>query len=47
MSENNEERGDVLKAHRLNGIEPEGPEFFPVAYLFHAGQVAAAEEIAA
>ena len=39
--------GDLAAIAALNGIEPEGPEFFPVAYLFHAGQVAAAEEIAA
>lgn len=25
------------------GAEPKGPEFFPVAYLFHAGQVEAAQ----
>lgn len=41
--------GDLAQLGALMGIEPQGPEFFPVAYLFHAGQVEAAqlEELAA
>lgn len=36
--------GDLAALAALNGIEPQGPEFFPVCYLFHAGQVQAMEE---
>lgn len=39
--------GDLAAIAALNGIEPEGPEFFPVAYLFHAGQVAESCEVIA
>jgi len=39
--------GDLAQLAALNGIEPQGPEFFPVAYLFHAGQVQALEQVAA
>ena len=41
--------GDLGALAALNGITPTGPQWFPVAYLFHAGQVqpAQAEEIAA
>ena len=41
--------GDLAQLGALMGIEPQGPEFFPLAYLFHAGQVQAAqlEELAA
>lgn len=31
--------GDLAQLAALNGIETQGPEFFPVAYLFHDGQV--------
>ena len=40
--------GDLGQLAALNGIEPQGPQWFPVAYLFHAGQVEAQrEELAA
>lgn len=39
--------GDLAAIAAMNGIEPEGPEFFPVAYLFHAGQVAESCEVPA
>lgn len=39
--------GDLAAIAAMNGIEPEGPEFFPVAYLFHAGQVAESCEVTA
>jgi len=39
--------GDLGAIAALNGIEPQGPEFFPVAYLFHAGQVQDAMQEAA
>lgn len=41
--------GDLGALAALNGIEPTGPQWYPVAYLFHAGQVEAAqlEELAA
>lgn len=41
--------GDLGALAALNGIEPTGPQWFPVAYLFHAGQVQPAqlEELAA
>ena len=39
--------GDLAAVAMLAGAEPQGPEFFPVAYLFHAGQVAEACEVAA
>lgn len=35
--------GDLAQVAALNGIEPQGAEFFPVCYLFHAGQVEAAQ----
>ena len=36
---------EVVKA-ALNGVEPEGPQWFPVAYIFHAGQVQGASDLA-
>lgn len=30
--------GDLGALASLSGIEPQGPRFFPVAYLFHEGQ---------
>lgn len=39
--------GDLAQLAALNGIEPQGPEFFPIAYLFHAGQVAELDEVTA
>lgn len=33
--------GDLGTIAALNGIEPQGAEWFPVCYLFHAGQVEA------
>jgi hypothetical protein len=33
----------IVALGALIGAEPQGPEFFPVAYLFHAGQVQAAQ----
>ena len=38
---------DLATVGALIGAAPQGPEFFPVAYLFHAGQVAQPEEVAA
>lgn len=31
--------GDLAALGAMLGVEPQGPEFFPVCYLFHAGQV--------
>jgi len=39
--------GDLGAIAALNGIEPQGPEFFPVCYLFHAGQVEQSQKAAA
>ena len=43
--------GDLAALAALSGITPAGPRWFPIAYLFHAGQVEPAqsttEEIAA
>ena len=40
--------GDLAQLAALQGAEPTGPQWFPVAYIFHAGQVEPAQqEIAA
>ena len=39
--------GDLAQLAALNGVEPGGPQWFPVAYIFHAGQVEQAELVAA
>lgn len=36
--------GDLAQVAMMQGAEPQGPEWFPVAYLFHAGQVDAAQQ---
>jgi len=39
--------GDLGTLAALIGAETTGPQWFPVAYLFHAGQVQDAQQIAA
>lgn len=36
--------GDLATLAAMSGIEPQGREWFPVAYLFHAGQVEPEEQ---
>jgi len=38
--------GDLGMLAALNGVEPEGPQWFPVAYIFHAGQVQGVPDLA-
>jgi hypothetical protein len=39
--------GGLAELAELSGVEPQGPQWFPVAYIFHAGQVEAVEVEAA
>ena len=38
---------DLAQVAMMQGAEVQGPEWFPVCYLFHAGQVEAAQQLAA
>ena len=38
---------DMAAVAMMQGAEVQGPEWFPVCYLFHAGQVEAAQQLAA
>lgn len=38
--------GDAATLQAITGAEPQGPEFFPVCYLFHVGQVEAPAALA-
>lgn len=37
--------GDLGAIAALNGLEPTGPQWFPVAYIFHDGQTGPAREL--
>ena len=38
---------DLQVVGAMQGVEPQGPEWFPVCYLFHDGQVQAIEPVKA
>jgi hypothetical protein len=38
---------DLAQVAMMQGAEVRGPEWFPVCYLFHAGQVEVAQQLAA